>query len=264
MRIPLFHVDAFAGEAFRGNPAAVCLLDSWLDDEKLLKVAAENNLPATAYMLKKAGVYEIRWFTARREIKLCGHGTLAAAFVALNLLQDARESVEFETRYSGMLRVDKVAELLSMDFPALFPTHCPDPPQQLCHALGLQSLPTEVLEANERYIAVVDEAKTVAELSPDFVRLEKLHPYVVAITAPGENEDFVSRYFAPGYGTPEDAVTGSLHCALIPYWSKRLGKNPLHARQLSARGGELWGALSDDRVILKAKAVLVVEGWLTI
>ena len=264
MRIPLFHVDAFASRPFSGNPAAVCFLDSWLDDDLLHKVAAENNLSATAYLVKKAGGYEIRWFTPRREIKLCGHATLGAGFVIFTLLEPARDAVEFETRYSDVLRVKKTGELLQMDFPALFPQRCANEPPLLVKGLGVDTSPAEILEVNERLIAVFDSRKKVEELQPDFALLEKLHPFVVGVTAPGQDEDFVSRYFAPSYGTPEDPVTGSLHCALTPYWSKRLVKSQLHARQLSQRGGELWCETSRDRVILKGKAVLIRQGSLTI
>ncbi|HEV2399775.1 MAG TPA: PhzF family phenazine biosynthesis protein [Candidatus Sulfotelmatobacter sp.] len=264
MRIPCFHVDAFASRPFSGNPAAVCFLDSWLDDAMLRKVAAENNLPATAFLVECGQSHEIRWFTARREINLCGHGTLAAGFVLLNLTQKSRDRAEFVTRHSGMVAVEKAGEFLRMDFPALAAQPSSQPPERFTKALGLSSAPAEVFEAGERYIAVLNQREMVANASPDFELLKNFYPYVVAITAPGENEDFVSRYFAPGYGTPEDYVTGSLHCALTPYWSKRLGKTQMHARQLSERGGELRCEMSGDRVILKGKAVLVMQGYLTI
>jgi PhzF family phenazine biosynthesis protein len=264
MRIALFHVDAFASRPFSGNPAAICFLDSWLDDGSLHKVAAENNLSATAYLVKRGGGYEIRWFTARREIKLCGHATLGAAFVILSLLETSMDTVEFETRYSGLLHVEKTGELLQMNFPSLFTQRSANEPPLLIKGLGSDSSPAEILEGNERFIAVFDSREMVEDLQPDFGLLEQLHPFVVGVTAPGEEEDFVSRYFAPSYGTPEDPVTGSLHCALTPYWSKRLGKSALHARQLSERGGELWCEMSGDRVIVKGNAVLVRQASLTI
>jgi PhzF family phenazine biosynthesis protein len=264
MRIPLFHVDAFASRPFSGNPAGICLLDSWLDDVTLLKVAGEINLPATAFLVEKAGKYEIRWFTPVRELTLCGHATLAAAFVILNVRQNSRNNLELETRHSGTLVVQKTGDFLRMDFPALFSTSRPDPPKQLKTALGLDSDPDAILEVGERYIVILGSARAVANLRPGFSQLAQLHPFVVGVTAKGQQEDFVSRYFTPSYGTNEDQVTGSLHCALAPYWAKQLGKSELHARQLSERGGELWCETSRDRVILKGQAVLTMQGSMTI
>lgn len=263
MRIPIFHVDAFTTQPFRGNPAGVCLIDSWLDDDWLLKVAAENNLPATAYLVEKRGTYELRWFTPRREIKLCGHGTLAAAFVVLNPAPN-KDSATFQTRYSGTLCVQRSGDTLKMDFPAIDTTPRPFPPIQLVKGLGLRANPAEILEAGERYLAILDSAEAVKDLHPDFGQLAQLHPFVVSVSAPGEQEDFVSRHFTPSYGANEDPVTGSLHCALAPYWGRRLGKSKLHARQLSERGGELWCEMCGDRVILFGQAVLVLQGSITI
>ncbi len=264
MHVPIFHVAAFADRPHTGNPAAVCLLDSWLDDGSLRKVAAENNLPATAFLVKSADGFELRWFTTRCEIRLCGHATLAAGFIALKMLASARKEVGFITKRGGILNVELKGELLQMDFPSLAPTTSATYPGQLVQALGLPGAPKEVLEANQTWIAVLANSAEVAAAAPDFALLETLHPYAVAITAPGENEDFTSRYFAPSYGIPEDFVTGSLHCALAPYWSKRLGKSALHARQLSQRGGELWCEVAGDRVRLKGKAIFTMQGTLTI
>ncbi len=264
MRIPLFHVDAFAEGPFSGNPAAVCLLGSWLDDGSLRKVATENNLSATAFLVPKAGGYELRWFTTRCEIRLCGHATLAAGLVVLQLLRPDLQTVHFETRHGGILAVQKDVDLLSMDFPALAPGPCLNPPQGLGACLGLKDGPLAVLEVNDTYIAVLENEGVVASVVPDLARIEALHPFVVAITSRGKDADFVSRYFAPSYGVSEDPVTGSLNCALTPYWSKRLGKTQMRARQLSERGGELWCEMQGDRVILKGKAVLTMQGSLTI
>jgi PhzF family phenazine biosynthesis protein len=264
MRIPLFHVDAFAEGPFSGNPAAVCLLDSWLDDGSLRKVATENNLSATAFLVPKAGVYELRWFTTRCEIRLCGHATLAAGLVVLQMLRPDLQTVDFETRHGGLLAVQNDGDLLSMDFPALVPGPCLSPPQGLAACLGPEAVPLTVLEVNETYIAVLENEGVVASVVPDLARIEALHPFVVAITARGKLADFVSRYFAPSYGVPEDPVTGSLHCALTPYWSKQLGKTKMRARQLSERGGELLCEMQGDRVILRGKAVLTMQGTLTI
>jgi PhzF family phenazine biosynthesis protein len=269
MRIPLFHVDAFTNEPFRGNPAAVCPLDAWLDDELLRKVAAENNLSETAFFVPKSGqfgenLYDLRWFTPRGEVKLCGHATLASAFVLLKLLQSGLHEVRFVTRFSGTLTVRKDDEIFAMDFPAMFAKPCANVPDALISALGPGPRPLELMEMNDTYIAVYDNASTIQNMRPDFARLERLHPFVASVTAPGDEVDFVSRYFKPSYGMPEDPVTGSAHCALTPYWAQRLGKTQLDARQLSERGGELWCDLAGSRVILKGNAVLTMQGTLTI
>jgi PhzF family phenazine biosynthesis protein len=265
MRIPLFRVNTFTDRPFNGNPAAVCLLDSWLDDSLLRKVAAENNLPATAFLLPLAKDYELRWFTPLCEVRLCGHATLAAAYVALNALRSGQETVRFATRFHGTLTVHAQETLLSMDFPWLFPQPCRNPPPALVQALRSPAHPAEVLEVNDTYFAVFDDSKAVEEIRPDFELLRRLHPFAVSVSAPGKGDaDFVSRYFAPSYGVPEDPVTGSAHCALAPYWSQRLAKSQLHARQLSARGGELWCEMAGKRVILKGRAVLTMQGTLTI
>jgi len=264
MRISLLHVDAFTEVPLRGNPAAVCFLDSWLDEGQLRKVAAENNLSATAFVVARGCGYQLRWFTPLCEVKLCGHATLAAARVLLNLCQGPSNSVTFETRFHGTLRVETEGEHLVMDFPAIPPTPCATVPARLIEALHLPSQPVELLEANQAYIVVVHTAEEVRHIRPDFAMLEDLHPFVVAVTAPGADSDFASRYFAPSYGIPEDPVTGSAHCALAPYWADRLRKSKLHARQLSERGGELWCELAGDRVLLKGKAVVTMKGYLSI
>lgn len=264
VRIPLFHVDAFTEQPFRGNPAAVCFLDSWLDEGRLRKVAAENNLSATAFLVSGKDGYELRWFTPRCEVKLCGHATLATAHILLNLRQPQLDSVAFETEFRGAVTVRRDGRFLTMDFPAMPPKPRAAVPIGLTEALGLQSQPAEVLEANDTYILVVGGAETVRNLRPNFALLENLHPFVVAVTAHETKVDFVSRYFAPSYGIPEDPVTGSAHCVLAPYWAKRLGKSTLHAQQLSERGGELWCEVAGDRVLLKGKAVVTLEGSLSI
>lgn len=272
MRIPLFHVDAFTKQPFRGNPAAVCPLPEWLDDELLLKVAAENNLSETAFFVPrvehevKHGVkhYDLRWFTPRCEVRLCGHATLASAHVILNLLQASLQTVRFETRLSGTLTVSKEGEKLSMDFPAMFAKPCTHLPEAVIEGLGSAPHPSNLLEANDTFIAVYETQATIRGICPDFARLAELHPFAVAVTAPGEESDFVSRYFAPSYGIPEDPVTGSAHCALTPYWTERLGKTHLYARQLSERGGELWCALAGERVAIKGNAVLTLQGTLQV
>ena len=264
LHIPLFHVDAFTEQPFRGNPAAVCLLESWLDEDLLRRVATENNLSATAFVVTTGNSYELRWFTPLCEIKLCGHPTLAAAHLLLQVRQDQLDSVTFKTRFRGILTVSKAEDGLAMDFPAMPSTDCKLMPATLASALGLKSQPAEVLEANDVYVAVLDSPEAVKDLRPNFAMLQELHPFVVAVTALGGDVDFVSRYFAPSYGFPEDPVTGSAHCVLTPYWAARLNKTRLHARQLSERGGELWCELAGDRVLVTGKAVVTMEGVLTI
>ncbi len=263
MSLPLFHVDAFTDEPFKGNPAAVCPLKSWLDDELLLAVAAENNLSETAYFVPEGEQFHLRWFTPRCEVNLCGHATLASAFVLLTILEPQREVVSFVTR-SGILIVRREQNLLSMNFPALPLWNCPSPPPELIEGLGARSQRVSVLQIKDNYFAVYDSEDDVRNVTPDLRLIEKLHPAGVAVTAPGKQADFVSRYFAPSYGIPEDPVTGSTHCSLAPYWAQRLGKTSLHARQVSQRGGELWCELAGERVVLKGKAVLTLQGSLLV
>jgi PhzF family phenazine biosynthesis protein len=262
MYLPVFHVDAFTAKAFGGNPAAVCPLTKWLDDDLLRAVAAENNLSETAYLVPNGDQYDLRWFTPLCEVKLCGHATLASALVVLQILAPGSNSVVFQTRFSGALTVRSDGDRLAMDFPAKKPWACPNPPAPLLDGLGV--VPASVLQIEDDYFAVYESADKVKRIRPDFRMLEKLHPAGVAITAPGEDSDFVSRFFAPSYGIPEDPVTGSTHCSLAPYWGERLQKIHLHARQVSQRGGELWCELKGDRVIIKGHAVLTLRGELSI
>jgi PhzF family phenazine biosynthesis protein len=263
MSLPIFHVDAFTDQPFKGNPAAVCPLKAWLDDKLLLAVAAENNLSETAFFVPEGEQFRLRWFTPRYEANLCGHATLASAFVLLTILERQRELVRFATR-SGILTVRREQDLLSMDFPALPPWPCPSPPPELIEGLGAQSQRVSVLQIKDNYFVVYQSEDDVRRVSPDLRLLEKLHPAGVAVTAPGTHSDFVSRYFAPSYGIPEDPVTGSTHCSLAPYWGQRLGKTSLHARQVSERGGELWCEVAEEQVLLKGNAVLTMQGSLLI
>ena len=265
MRIPIFYADAFTDRPFSGNPAAVCLLDSWLDDEGLHKVAAENNLSATAFLLPRGKEYEIRWFTAQSELQLCGHATLASGFVVIRFLQPEALAAQFSSRFHGMLTVEKSKTFHSLNFPALFPQQLTQVPNQLTLALSRMKLrPSEIWEVNRIYMLVLEDQHAVQNMTPDFEVLRGLHPHAVLMTARGDEVDFVSRYFAPGYGIAEDPVTGSSHCVLTPYWSRRLAKSRLHARQLSRRGGELWCEMAEDRVVLRGKAVLTMRGTLSI
>jgi PhzF family phenazine biosynthesis protein len=262
MPIAIFHVDAFTAKPFAGNPAAVCPLVEWLDDEVLLSVAAENNLSETAFFVPYGEHYELRWFTPRCEVKLCGHATLASGFVLMQILAPGLKSVRFKTRYSGTLTVSRDGNKFAMDFPSLAPWPSANPPAALIEGLG--KTPAEVLQIEDNYFAVYRSEQEVRNIHPDFRLLETLHPAGVAVTAPGRDADFVSRYFVPSYGIPEDPVTGSTHCSLAPYWAQRLGKGTLHARQVSERGGEIWCEVTEKRVILKGNAVLTLRGELLI
>lgn len=267
MYLQLFHVNAFTDRPFAGNPAAVCPLAGWLDDGILQAVAAENNLSETAYLVPNGAHYDLRWFSPRSEVKLCGHATLASAFVLMEILAlekgDTKcDSVRFETRFRGALTVRREGNLLAMDFPNLAPWPCAAPPTALLEGLGKQ--PTSIVQIEDDYFAVYDHEADVKNICPDLRMLEQLHPFGVGITAPGDSCDFVSRFFVPSYGIPEDPVTGSIHCSLAPYWAQRLGKTNLHARQLSERGGELWCEVKEKRVIIKGNAVLTLRGEMTI
>lgn len=263
MTLPLFHVDAFTGTPFKGNPAAVCPLAAWLDDDLLRRVAAENNLSETAYFVEEGDHCRLRWFTPRCEVNLCGHATLASGFVLLTILQPERDEVGFTTR-SGLLTVRREGDLLSMDFPSLPPWSCSQPPRELVDGLSQRPAFASVLQIEDNYFVVYESEEEVLQVRPNFALIEELHPAGVAITAPGRDVDFVSRYFVPSYGIPEDPVTGSIHCSLAPYWATRLKKTALHARQVSERGGELWCEIVGDRVIIKGKSVLTLQGSLLI
>src|SRR6202049_1037597 len=263
MHVAMFRVDAFTDTIFTGNPAAVCPLASWPEDELLQASAAENNLSEPAYLVPQGDGFGLRWFTPKCEVNLCGHATLASGFVILNILHPNRESVRFETR-SGTLTVARDAERLAMDFPARPPCACTDPPAELAEGLQASAQASAVLQIKDNYFVVYGSEEAIRGIAPDFAVLGKLHPFGVAVTAPGKDADFVSRYFAPSYGIPEDPVTGSTHCSLAPYWSKRLAKTTLHARQISGRGGEMWCEVKGQRVVLKGNAVLVMRGELMI
>ena len=266
LRIPIFQVDAFTSEVFRGNPAAVCPLESWLDEGKMLAIAAENNLSETAFLVPNSGGYDLRWFAPRYEVQLCGHATLASAFVVFRTLDPEARSVRFDT-CSGPLIVSCDGEWLAMDFPALPVSVSSKPPDSLL--AGLDPRPPVVLESTKNaaegnYFCVYESEDELRSVHVDLALLEQLHPAGVCVTAPGRESDFVSRYFAPSYGIPEDPVTGSTHCSLALYWSARLHKTSLHARQLSARGGEMFCGPKGGRVILKGKAVLYLEGTIVV
>jgi len=255
MKIRQYQVDAFATRVFEGNPAAVCPLESWPEDSLLQAIAQENNLSETAFFVPGANGFELRWFTPVDEVDLCGHATLATAHVIFEVLGYGGTVIPFETR-SGELLVRKKANLLQMDFPAQPPVSC-GVPENLVRGLGGRR-PAEVLAAAD-YMAVFDNETTVRAIEPDHTYLNKLDLRGVIITAPGDDVDFVSRFFAPQLGVPEDPVTGSAHCELTPYWAGKLGRNVLAARQVSRRGGKLTCELAGDRVLISGSAVMFME-----
>ncbi len=257
MRIPIYQVDAFTNRLFAGNAAAVCPLEEWLSDELLLAIAAENNLSETAFLAGGAGRYRLRWFTPAVEVDLCGHATLAAAYVVFRFLEPGLDAVRFDTR-SGELTVRRRGEWLEMDFPSRPPMPA-EPPPGLIEALG--RAPRELWKARD-YMAVYETEDAIRDLSPDMNALARVNMFAAIVTAPGGEVDFVSRFFAPAAGVPEDPVTGSAHCTLVPYWASRLGRTLLRARQLSRRGGELLCELRGDRVALAGQAVLYLEGFI--
>lgn len=261
MRIPIYQVDAFADRLFAGNPAAVCPLKEWLPDDVLQAIAAENNLSETAFLRRDADDYALRWFTPGVEVDLCGHATLAAGHVVFRFLELERRSVAFRTRKAGTLTVSRQGELLAMDFPARRAEPC-ELPAELTAALGAE--PVELLAGARDWLAVFPSAEHVRALHPDFPALEKLGRTLI-VTAPGRDGiDFVSRFFGPTVGINEDPVTGSAHCTLVPYWAERTGQTRLEARQLSARGGALSCEFAGDRVVIAGRAVLYLEGWITV
>jgi len=257
VNIPYYQVDAFTNRVFSGNPAGVCLLADWLPEQLLQSIAAENNLSETAFVVQRESFSDLRWFTPNVEVDLCGHATLAAAHVLFRHLDCRAPSVSFQTR-SGLLTVAQHQALLTLDFPARPAIAC-DPPRELIAGLGSPPITTA---KSRDYLAVFDTANAVRKLKPDMTALMRLDCLGVIATAPGEDCDFVSRFFAPRAGVPEDPVTGSAHCTLIPYWAKRLGRSQLRALQLSRRGGELFCKDRGERVSISGHAVTYSSGFL--
>lgn len=259
MELALYYIDAFASKLFEGNPAAVCPLQKWLPDEIMQKIALENNLSETAFFVPKDDGFHIRWFTPTNEVDLCGHATLATAFVIFNILDYDQNIIEFDSK-SGLLKVIKDDDNLILDFPAQPPTPC-ETPQEIINALNIT--PIECLES-EDFIAVLNDESDVQSVEPDFEELKKLGLRGVIITAQSKKYDFVARCFFPGLGIQEDPVTGSAYTQLAPYWAAKLGKDLFNVKQLSARGGELICELYKDRVLISGKAVKYMEGKINI
>lgn len=257
MQLNYFIVDAFAEQVFEGNPAAVYILNEWLSDDVMQKIAIENNLSETAFTVKKNNYYELRWFTPDREIDLCGHATLATAFVLFNYFETEITTLEFRTCFSGNLFVTKKNELFQMDFPSILPKQT----ERLSvyeEALGVK---IKEMYLGRDLLFVLNSEREVAELEPNFSKLEEFEKGVgVIVTALGENVDFVSRTFFPKLTINEDPVCGSAHSNLIPYWSSKLNKKSLVAHQLSRRSGYLYCELNENRVFISGKAVLYAKG----
>jgi PhzF family phenazine biosynthesis protein len=259
MRLPIFQVDAFTSQVFRGNPAAVCPLAAWLDDATMQAIAAENNVSETAFVVGGGGSYDIRWMTPAQEVDLCGHATLASAFVLFGTGEQGRVEILFRSK-GGDLKVRREGDLLTLDFPSR-PPKAVTASDDLLEGLG--KAPREVLAARD-YLAVFEREEDVRALAPDMRRLAAVDRFAVIATAPGDRVDFVSRFFAPRAGVDEDPVTGSSHCTLVPFWARRLGKKQLHALQVSARGGELFCRDEGDRVAISGRAVRYLEGWIEV
>jgi len=261
MELPIYQVDAFANGIFTGNPAAIVPLEEWLPDGVMQSIAVENNLAETAFFVKTGERFHLRWFTPGCEVDLCGHATLATAWVILNRLEPGRAEVAFDTK-SGELKVRRAGERLELNFPARPPEPL-FPCKGLVDALG--GAPERVMAARD-YLVVYGSEEEVLALRPNMRGLMELDRFAVIVTAPSSTAgiDFVSRFFAPAHGVDEDPVTGSAHCTLIPYWAERLGKTQLVARQVSKRGGTLWCELQGERVTMAGEGVPYLEGRITI
>ncbi len=258
MKIPLYQIDAFTDRVFHGNPAAVCPLERWLADDVLQNIALENQLSETAFFVRHGDRYQLRWFTPTTEVDLCGHATLAAAWVIFRHLEPKRLRLDFDSR-SGPLGVARRKDhALVLDFP-VSPLR---PVRSEALAQALNCRPQETHRAGPDYLVVLPDEAAVAAVSPDFAAVARLAPRGTIVTGPGDKLDFVSRFFAPAVGIDEDPVTGSAHCALTPYWAARLGKTRMRARQISARGGDLEVAMVDNRVHIAGHCAAYLAGFI--
>jgi predicted PhzF superfamily epimerase YddE/YHI9 len=257
MTFRLFVVDAFTDELFHGNPAGVCVLDRWPDDELMLNIAAENNLSETAFVVPSDEDFGIRWFTPKVEVDLCGHATMASAHVLFTHLGFARDEIRFHSRSSGVLKASRDGDGIVLDFPA---DTIRKVPAQKTLIEGLRRKPIETYRGKTKIMAIFRSERDIERMDPDFQKLVKVRASGVIVTAKGDTVDFVSRYFGPRVGVPEDPVTGSAHTLLTPYWARRLGKTELAAIQLSKRGGSLRCTLSGDRVKISGMATTYMVG----
>ncbi|MEM7162209.1 MAG: PhzF family phenazine biosynthesis protein [Bacteroidota bacterium] len=255
--MPLYQVDAFTDKVFGGNPAAVCLLSEWLEEDLMQKIAMENNLAETAFLVKEGDQFHIRWFTPAVEVDLCGHATLAAAFVLFEQEKIESDRIDFFSPRSGSLFVNKNNDLLALNFP-----------KDELHELRLEEIhfdlfnqrPEALFQGKTDLMFVFDNEKDIDQLIPSFEKIAQLDCRGIIVTAAGNKVDFVSRFFAPQSGINEDPVTGSAHTTLTPYWTERLEKSELTAMQLSKRKGILHCRLINDRVQISGKAQLYLKG----
>jgi PhzF family phenazine biosynthesis protein len=257
MKLTIYQVDAFAEKVFRGNPAAIVPLEDWIDDEVMQKIAMENNLSETAFFVKTDTGYHIRWFTPEYEIDLCGHATLASAYIIKNFLEPHLAEVSFTTQKVGGLRAIAKDGMYTLDFPSRMPQTC-DVPHILLKCLNITTA-VEVLKSRD-YFVVLPNEEAVKNTEPDFALMRELDAIGVIVTAKGQSADVVSRCFYPGLGIQEDPVTGSAHCNIVPYWSDKLNKTKLFCKQLSQRGGDLQCELEGDRILMSGKCVLYLQG----
>lgn len=262
MYLPIFQIDVFTSRLFKGNPAAVVLLPHWINDAVLQAIAAENNLAETAFIVPANDNFEIRWFTPLAEVALCGHATLASAYVIFNELDFRTHKVQFQTRFSGSLWVTKNDALYELNLPLDEPAELEHWSDKHWQAMGKK--PDAVYKGKSDYLFIYQTPQDIEQLSPDFKALKTLDARGVIVTAPGNNTDFVSRFFAPQIGIDEDPVTGSAHTTLLPYWSKRLGKTNVTAAQLSERGGLLFCELKNQRAYISGEACLYLRGEISV
>jgi len=265
MKLNIYQVDAFAEKVFKGNPAAIIPLDDWIDESLMQNLAMENNLSETAFIVKNSDPvpegYHIRWFTPEYEIDLCGHATLAAAYVIKNFLEPHIAEIIFTTQKAGELKASARDGVYTLDFPSRMPQPCKEP-AQLLKCLGINTA-VEVLRSRDYFVVLPDE-NAVKNVEPDYTLMKQLDTIGVVVTAKGQSADVVSRCFYPGAGIPEDPVTGSAHCNVVPYWSEKLGKTKLFCKQLSPRGGDLHCELKNDRVLMSGKCILFMRGEIDI
>ncbi len=261
-KIKLFQIDAFSNKLFSGNPAAVCILNSWLSDELMQSIANENNLAETAFVVPQGSDFEIRWFTPTTEVDLCGHATLASAYVLFNILHYSNATIKFYSHRSGWLSVTKDGNLLYLDFPT-DTLELVEGMQSIMEAcIGLK--PIEVYKGKTDYVAIIDSETALKNLAFNLDKIAKLNGRGLIVTAKGDDVDFVSRFFAPQSGINEDPVTGSAHTSLTPIWAKKLGKNKLVANQISERGGHLLCEYKNDRCMIGGEAKLYLSGEINI
>ncbi|MDH3694093.1 MAG: PhzF family phenazine biosynthesis protein [Gammaproteobacteria bacterium] len=260
MTLPLYVINAFTDKPFAGNPAAVCPLDAWLPEDTMQSIAAQNNLSETAFFVAESDGYRIRWFTPACEVKLCGHATLASAYILFNELQYEGDALQFESK-SGPLTVSRDENRIALNFP-VWELQPADDIYDVAGAIG--QTPVKTCYGGDDLMAILDNESQVVNIKPDFSLVKNLRARGLIVTAPGDKVDFVSRFFAPAAGIPEDPVTGSAHCALTPYWSAELGKTKMTARQVSARGGDLVCELQGERVEIAGNAQLYAKGQISI